>query len=331
MRKHFFAFAAILLITLLLPQFVFAAIPDPDANFYVNDFAGVIEPDTGAYIVLKNQSLYKQTGAQVVIATVDFTDGKPTDEYCNDMFDQWGIGDKNKNNGVLLLLSIGDDDYYMTVGPGLKKSLPPSAISQILNNNLEADFAAKDYNAGVRKTFDSVIARLDSIYGTTVANEAVDVQPGGSASTGSTKPQTGSAASQYDAQPYATAPQHSLGGMISGLFSAIRTLFVFVMLAIFVILILGVSSGTRRRRYYGGYPTARPFWGGFFWPRRDYYHRRWGAPPPPPGYPPGHNQGWFGDQGDGTGHSQGTPPHSGEFKNSGEGGISGGGGAGRIK
>lgn len=53
------------------------------------------------------------------MATVDFTDGEDIADYAYDLFNKWGIGDKKSNNGLLILLSIGAEDYYAEPGVGL--------------------------------------------------------------------------------------------------------------------------------------------------------------------------------------------------------------------
>ena len=106
------------------------------------------------------------TGAQIVVAVVQDTGGVSMEQYAYDMANAWGIGSAEKNNGVLLLLSVGDDDYQCIQGSGLETLLPTSTLSRILQEDLEPDFADKNYDAGVKKkTFASLYDAVSSIYG----------------------------------------------------------------------------------------------------------------------------------------------------------------------
>ena len=74
-----------------------------------------------------------------------------------------GIGSAEKNNGFLLVLAIEEDDYYALQGVGLSERLSDSTISDMLNEYLEPDFAAKNYDAGVQTLFQAVLSRVKAI------------------------------------------------------------------------------------------------------------------------------------------------------------------------
>ena len=121
-------------------------------NTWVEDYADVLSSSTEAYIQEYSQRLADEHSACIVVVTVDFVTGTMED-YALAIFNQWKIGDASLNNGVLLLLSIGDDDYYMMIGRGLEKSFSISKIQDLLDVYLEPDFANKDYDAGVKSVF----------------------------------------------------------------------------------------------------------------------------------------------------------------------------------
>ena len=158
--------ALLAVLSLLVSATAFAAsVPDPTSDFYVNDYVGVLSGDTKSDIVSKNDGLYNATGAQIVVTVVQDTGGVSMEQYAYDMANAWGIGSAEKNNGVLLLLSVGDDDYQCIQGSGLETLLPTSTLSRILQEDLEPDFADKNYDAGVKKTFASLYDAVSSIYG----------------------------------------------------------------------------------------------------------------------------------------------------------------------
>ena len=142
----------------------------PTKEFYVNDYADVISVEVEDEIIDLGYQLEEQTGAQIVLVTVDFTNGDSLETYAMDLFNDWGIGSAEKNDGLLILLSIGDDDYWVTQGEGLEDTLTSGKISSILQKYLEPDFAAKDYSAGAKKTYEAFAKRLNSQSGNATAS-----------------------------------------------------------------------------------------------------------------------------------------------------------------
>lgn len=152
------------------------SMPDAgDAAGYVYDSAGVLSGKTVDYINAKNTSLERQCGAQVVVVCLDTVGYNDIGDFALDLFNEWQIGDKEKNNGVLLLLTIDDDDYYMLQGRGIEDTLSSGMMKIILDDELEPSFAKKDYDTGVRHTFDSLIRHFESMYGITVSDGNSDL------------------------------------------------------------------------------------------------------------------------------------------------------------
>ncbi|MEK3757993.1 TPM domain-containing protein [Paenibacillus sp. FSL P4-0338] len=164
-----------MLIIMLLPFIpgkAEAAVPAHSEAFYVNDFANVIDEKTENYMVNYGVKLYQETGAQVVLVTVNSTNGVSMEKYATSLFNSWGVGSADKNNGLLLLLSIKDDDYWAVPGKGLENELNSGVISKILSASLEPDFAAKKYSAGANKTYGSFIQKLGGSYSETLGTRS---------------------------------------------------------------------------------------------------------------------------------------------------------------
>lgn len=170
MMKKIVAF--ITLILLLVCNAVYAAdIPAPSSAFYVNDTANVISEQTEKIIIDKNAALYEKTGAQIVVVTVEYTDTASIADYAYELFNEYGIGSSGKNNGLLLLLSIGDDDYYALQGSGLERTLSSGTLSYLLYEYLEPYFAQQEYDAGVLSVFNAFYDEMLAIYDTTIDYE----------------------------------------------------------------------------------------------------------------------------------------------------------------
>lgn len=136
-------------------------IPAQDSSIYVNDYAEVLNESTKQTLISKNKDCDYKTGGYVVVATFDFVDEDLYD-FSYKLFNQWGIGDKNNNNGLLLVLDIGNDNYCYIIGTGLEKVLSDSKAKSIIDNYMEKYFALKDYNNAVIKTSEQFIKVIEN-------------------------------------------------------------------------------------------------------------------------------------------------------------------------
>lgn len=157
----------IALIMCLMPTMALGApdVVEATDQFYIADYAGVIDESVQTHIVENSATLYDETGAQIVVVTVNFIGESNIEEYAKTLFDEWGIGDSTKNNGVLLLMVIGAENYWCQQGSGLESSLPTSTIKTLLDTYLEPDFATQDYSQGALKFYDALYDKVASIYG----------------------------------------------------------------------------------------------------------------------------------------------------------------------
>ena len=119
---------------------------------------------TRAMIYHNNLDLQKACGAQIVVAAVKTLDGLTREDYAYRLINEWGVGDKTGNNGAVLLLAIDEDDYCLTTGTGMERHLDAGAAKTMLDKYLEPDFAKKDYDAGVRRIFEALFKRVNSVY-----------------------------------------------------------------------------------------------------------------------------------------------------------------------
>lgn len=170
MKKHSKLLTTLLALILVLAGIssAYAAIPEPSEGFYVADYADVITDETEQYIIEKNGDLeYYCDGAQIVIVTVDFLDGMDIEDYAYKLFNDWGIGASGSNNGVLLLLTIGEENYWCMAGKGLEGELTGGDLDELLWIYLEDSFAAEMYDLGVKSTFDQLCSEMYDIYNVT--------------------------------------------------------------------------------------------------------------------------------------------------------------------
>jgi uncharacterized protein len=101
---------------------------------YVSDFAGVVDASSRQRLEQYCASLEQTTGVQMAIVTVPSLDGEPVDQYANDLFRKWGIGLKGKDNGILLLLAIGDRRSRLELGYGLEPAITDGLAGDVLRS-----------------------------------------------------------------------------------------------------------------------------------------------------------------------------------------------------
>ncbi len=99
---------------------------------YVSDFAGVVSPEAKSQLEAYCTAVEQSTGAQMALVTVGTLEGEPVDAVANTIFRAWGVGQKGKNEGILLLLAVNDHRSRLEVGYGLEPILPDGLDGNIL-------------------------------------------------------------------------------------------------------------------------------------------------------------------------------------------------------
>ena len=138
-----------------------AALPAPAG--YVNDFASVLDESDEAYLETFLGTLERDTTAEVVVATVAALDGMTVEEYANRLFAEWGIGQAQHDNGVLLLVAPGERAVRIEVGYGLEPILPDGLAGEIIRTEILPEFRAGNLPRGIGRGLNRIsqIVRRD--------------------------------------------------------------------------------------------------------------------------------------------------------------------------
>ena len=123
--------------------------PKPTTSIYVQDHAGVLSGTSKRHIQEIGQQLAAASKAQIVVVTVPTIGASSLEEYANTLFRQWGIGDKNLNNGVLLLIAVNDRQSRIEVGYGLEGALPDGKTKLMSEKLLIPHLKNGDFNSGI--------------------------------------------------------------------------------------------------------------------------------------------------------------------------------------
>lgn len=140
------------------------AIVSPTNEFYVNDYANVLSEDTKNYILENSAKLYDKTGAQIVVVTVKNMDGSAIEDYANDVFNKFGIGNKDKKNGLLILLSVEDRKSRIEVGYGLEGFLTDGKTGRVQDQYMIPYFKNNDYDLGIKNGYQAFYKLISNHY-----------------------------------------------------------------------------------------------------------------------------------------------------------------------
>jgi uncharacterized protein len=135
---------------------------------YVSDFAHVVDAGSKAHLESYAGEVERSTGAQMAFVTIPSLQGEPIEDVANTIFRAWRVGQKGKNEGILLLLAINDRRSRLEVGYGLEPILPDGIDGDILRQMRPA-LRKGDYG-------DALMAAAQTIGQSVAASKGVTIQ-----------------------------------------------------------------------------------------------------------------------------------------------------------
>lgn len=139
-----------LLPLLLLWTAALHAAPDfPPLSGRVVDEAALMSRKQAHQLTQQLAAFEKRSGIQLVVVSIDSLDGETIEEYSYQLGRHWGIGQKGKNNGVLLLIAQDERKVRIEVGYGLEGALPDAIAANIIQTRILPAFKRGDMVAGV--------------------------------------------------------------------------------------------------------------------------------------------------------------------------------------
>lgn len=138
---------------------------------YINDHAHIIDDDTEEELNRLGYQLEQETGAQVVFITEESLHDQDIRQVAYQTFKKYQLGDKDKDNGILFIVSIEDKLRYMEVGRGLE-----DVITDIKSQHLQTDylvpyFQKEDYSTGIQKLYTQTVQVIEDNQAGTIAEE----------------------------------------------------------------------------------------------------------------------------------------------------------------
>jgi uncharacterized protein len=141
----------------------------PAPTNYVNDFAGVLSPQTLIQLNALCAQLDRQAHAQIAVVTVKTLDGEPIENFATALEDKWKVGKKGTDRGLLLILASDDKKYRFEVGYGLEGILPDGRVGSI-GRQMVPYLRQNDYDGAVTMAVGQMAQIIAADAGVTLTN-----------------------------------------------------------------------------------------------------------------------------------------------------------------
>ena len=151
--------SVLLAVTALLPGLA-AAQTFPALTGPVVDGANVIPDDVEARITGKLTAIKAQSQRQLQVVTVASLDGYDITDYANRLFRNWQLGDKSRNDGVMLLVAPGERRMRIEVGYGMEPIITDGFSFLVINKIITPKFKAGDLPGGIEAGADALITQM---------------------------------------------------------------------------------------------------------------------------------------------------------------------------
>jgi uncharacterized protein len=121
----------------------------PAPRGYVNDYANILGSQSAQIIDTVFRQIETKTTAQIALVIVDSTKPLAIEQYAVELFQAWGIGQSETDNGLLLLVAIKDKTIRIETGYGLEGAIPDALASSIIHQVILPEFRKGDYETGL--------------------------------------------------------------------------------------------------------------------------------------------------------------------------------------
>lgn len=213
---------------------------------FVNDFAEVIPKNTEDRISAFCQELKQKTGAEIAVVTMPTIGDEDYTDYASRLFEKWGIGGADKDNGILLLQVVDDRKFRIEVGYGLEGIIPDGLAGEVRDKYVFPSFRQNDFGRGLLLGTQAIASIIAKDAGVELTG-AIPVQQ--------------------------ARRTRGKGGTTGSAFFKMLVLFIFIALflggrgrggGLLTGLLLGsLLGGGGRGRHYGGFSGGGGFGGGF--------------------------------------------------------------------
>ncbi len=115
----------------------------------VNDFANILGDREELTLERKLVAYNDNTSTQIAVVTINSLNGNDISNYSFHLAEKWGIGQKGKDNGVLILVALGDRKMFIATGYGMEGVIPDAIAKRIVENYMKPNFRNNNYYKGI--------------------------------------------------------------------------------------------------------------------------------------------------------------------------------------
>ncbi|MDO5481405.1 MAG: TPM domain-containing protein, partial [Candidatus Saccharibacteria bacterium] len=141
------------------------AVVKPTGEFYVRDDAEILSEETEDFIVEHSKKLADAQGAQIVVVTVKNMGGETVEDYANDLFNEWGIGDKDEDNGLLILFALEERKSRIEIGDGMAGYITDGMSGRMQDEYMIPLYKEGKYEEGLKNGYSAFYAEVAKHYG----------------------------------------------------------------------------------------------------------------------------------------------------------------------
>ncbi len=157
----------IFFISALFSFFIFPGLIYPDevdypdhSGYYVNDFASILDDSIESDLENLITALENETSAEIAVVTVENLQGITIEEYAVELFEKWGIGKKEEDNGLLFLVAIEEREVRIEVGYGLEGVITDLEAGSIINDIMVPNFKNGEFGKGIYEAVEIASAQI---------------------------------------------------------------------------------------------------------------------------------------------------------------------------
>jgi uncharacterized protein len=159
MKKVFLTlFTSLLFAQFVSAQFEIPEVPKKQTSFY--DYIGLLNKSGARFLEEKLIQYSDSTTIQIVIIIIESTKGENINKLAKDWGNKWGIGQKEKDNGIVLLMAKGDRKVAISTGKGIEKRLTNAIAKRVIESRITPEFKKGKYYKGLNRGVDAIIECL---------------------------------------------------------------------------------------------------------------------------------------------------------------------------
>jgi uncharacterized protein len=136
----------------------------PSPPRLVNDLAGLLQPDERAALEQKLLAYQDSTSTQIAVVNVKSIAPYDISAYAFRLAETWGIGQKGKNNGILILTAVAERKVYIATGYGMEAVLPDAISKRITEYTLKPNYKESQYYKGLDEATSLIINAASGQY-----------------------------------------------------------------------------------------------------------------------------------------------------------------------